>query len=77
MRNATTYHMRPQWFFTCDALANYMKIAAKKWDTHNVGTKIEAFAIAGCDSASKYFLLYTYALIHVLHRLYNIIKEES
>ena len=69
--------MRPQWFFTCDALANYMKIAAKKWDTHDVGTKVEAFAIAGCDSASKYILLCIHTLIHVFHRPFNIVKEES
>jgi hypothetical protein len=54
-----------------------MKIAAKKWDTHDVGTKVEAFAIAGCDSASKYILLRTYTLIHVLNRPFTIIEEES
>jgi len=32
-----------------------MKIAArKKWDAHEVGTKLEAFAIAGCDPLSMY-----------------------
>jgi hypothetical protein len=69
--------MHPQWFFTCDALANYMKIVAKKWDTHDVGTKVEAFAIAGCDPVSKYILLCTHTLIHVFHRPFIIIEEES
>ena len=46
------YHIRPQWYFTTEAMENYMKIAAKKWNTHDVGTKVEAFAIAGCDTLS-------------------------
>ena len=39
------YHVR--------ALEGYMKIVMKKWTTHDVGTKVEAFAIAGCDALSK------------------------
>ena len=54
MRNTPTYQIQPQWFFTSDALANYMKIATKRWSTHDVGTKVEAFAIARCDPISKH-----------------------
>lgn len=54
MRNTPTYHIQPQWYFTCDGLEKYMKIATNKWSTHDVGTKVEAFAIAGCDPISKY-----------------------
>jgi hypothetical protein len=53
VRNTPDFHMKPQWYFTTEALADYMKIAARKWDTHNVGMKVEAFAIAGCDPVSK------------------------
>jgi hypothetical protein len=53
VRNTTMYHIRPQWYFTSEALENYMKLATKKWTTHDVGTKVEAFAIAGCDALSK------------------------
>jgi hypothetical protein len=45
--------MRPQWYFTTEAMENYMKIASKKWSTHDVGTKVEAFAVAGCDALSR------------------------
>lgn len=46
--------MNPQWFFTSPELENYMHIAVrKKWDTSEVGAKLEAFAIAGCDVVSK------------------------
>jgi hypothetical protein len=31
-----------------------MKVAVKKWDLTEVGTKREAFAVAGCDVASNY-----------------------
>ena len=48
------YHIRPQWYFTSEALENYMKLATKKWTTHDVGTKVEAFTIAGCDALSKF-----------------------
>ncbi|KDR71988.1 hypothetical protein GALMADRAFT_74321 [Galerina marginata CBS 339.88] len=70
VRNTPTYHINPQWYFTSEALAGYMKIAAKKWNTHDVGTKVEAFAIAGCDAASKYCLLSPYhqEVIYVLCR---------
>ncbi|PPQ75355.1 hypothetical protein CVT25_005593, partial [Psilocybe cyanescens] len=50
VRNTPDYSIQPQWYFTTEALADYMKIAVrKKWDAHDVGIKIEAFAIAGCD----------------------------
>ncbi|KAF8164963.1 hypothetical protein B0H34DRAFT_687201 [Crassisporium funariophilum] len=55
VRNTPTYHMKPQWYFTSEALADYMKIAvSKKWNSHDVGTKVEAFAIAGCDPVNLF-----------------------
>ena len=46
--------MNPYWYFTSPALEEYMKIAVRKrWDTSEVGTKLEAFAIAGCDPISE------------------------
>jgi hypothetical protein len=46
--------MKPQWFFTSPALEEYMKIAVRtKWDTSEIGAKLEAFAIAGCDVVSE------------------------
>jgi hypothetical protein len=48
--------MGPQWYFSCEELANYMKLAVRKaWDTREIGMKVEAFAIAGCDAISMYF----------------------
>ncbi|KAJ7705040.1 hypothetical protein B0H17DRAFT_1193522 [Mycena rosella] len=42
--------MAPEWYFTSAELENYMPIATrKKWDTGEVGMKLKAFAIAGCD----------------------------
>ena len=67
MRNTPTYHIQPQWFFTSDALENYMKIAAKRWTTHDVGTKVEAFTIAGCDPISKYIQQSSHKLIHIFN----------
>ncbi|PPQ82115.1 hypothetical protein CVT25_014277 [Psilocybe cyanescens] len=50
VRNTPDYHIQPQWYFTSETLADYMKIAVRKrWDAHEVGTKIEAFSIAGCN----------------------------
>ena len=54
-----------------------MKIAAKRWTTHDVGTKVEAFAIAGCDPISKYIYQSSRELIYILCRPINDIKEES
>jgi hypothetical protein len=46
--------MKPQWFFMSPALEEYMKIAVhKRWDMSEIGTKLEAFAVAGCDVVSK------------------------
>ena len=54
VRNSADYHMKPYWYFTSPALEDYMKIAVRKrWDTSEVGTKLEAFAIAGCDVVSE------------------------
>src|ERR1700741_572414 len=50
VRNATNYHMEPQWYFTTSALEDYMPYAVRNaWQTTEVGAKLEAFAIAGCD----------------------------
>ncbi|KAJ7800798.1 hypothetical protein B0H14DRAFT_2615904 [Mycena olivaceomarginata] len=39
--NNTDFHIKPQWYFTSPELEDYMQIA--------VGSKLEAFVIAGCD----------------------------
>ena len=56
IRNTPSYHMEPKWFFTSQALMDYMKIAVpvgRAWDFAYVAAKMEAFAIAGCDPISK------------------------
>jgi hypothetical protein len=54
VRNTPDFHMQPQWYFTSLDLEEYMKVAVcKKWDTSEVGMKLEAFAVAGCDPVSK------------------------
>jgi hypothetical protein len=58
VRNTPTYHMEPKWYFSSEALKDYMKIAVpihKGWDLSHVGAKLEAFAVAGCDPVSKLF----------------------
>ncbi|KAJ6603151.1 hypothetical protein B0H10DRAFT_1957892 [Mycena sp. CBHHK59/15] len=50
VRNTAEFHMAPEWYFTSPELEAYMPIATRqKWDTGQVGMKIEAFAVAGCD----------------------------
>ncbi|KAJ7069006.1 hypothetical protein B0H15DRAFT_755894, partial [Mycena belliarum] len=50
VRNSADFHISPQWFFTSRELEQYMPIATrKKWVTAEVGAKVEAFAVAGCD----------------------------
>lgn len=47
--------MEPKWYFSSEALKDYMKIAVpihKGWDLSHVGAKLEAFAVAGCDPVS-------------------------
>jgi hypothetical protein len=59
VRNSADFHMPPYWYFTSPELERYMPLAVRKrWDTGEVGAKIEAFAVAGCDpmSAWAYFL---------------------
>ena len=58
VRNTPTYHMEPKWYFSSEALKDYMKIAVpihKGWDLSHVRAKLEAFAVAGCDPVSKLF----------------------
>ncbi|KAJ7726207.1 hypothetical protein B0H16DRAFT_1735740 [Mycena metata] len=50
VRNSPDFHMAPQWFFTSRELEQYMPIVTRqKWVTAEVGTKVEAFAVAGCN----------------------------
>lgn len=61
VRNTPTYHMNPVWFFTSEALMNYMPTAVplhKPWDLAFIGAKLEAFAIAGCDVVSKFIIIH-------------------
>ncbi|KAJ6485996.1 hypothetical protein C8R45DRAFT_828678, partial [Mycena sanguinolenta] len=50
VKNTTDIKMAPEWYFTSKELEDYMEIAThKKWVTGEVGMKLEAFAVAGCD----------------------------
>ncbi|KAJ7342566.1 hypothetical protein DFH08DRAFT_703817 [Mycena albidolilacea] len=51
VRNTPDFYMIPQWYFTSAELERYMPLAVRhKWDTGEVGCRLEAFAIAGCDT---------------------------
>ncbi|KAJ6573766.1 hypothetical protein DFH09DRAFT_1311850 [Mycena vulgaris] len=53
VRNTSDFHMAPQWYFTSKELERYMPLAVrKKWDTGEVGTRLEAFAVAGCNTTN-------------------------
>ncbi|KAL0569692.1 hypothetical protein V5O48_012265 [Marasmius crinis-equi] len=55
VRNQPENYMEPQWFFTNDRLGPYLKLATKGgWDTGKVGSRLEAFAIAGCETANLF-----------------------
>jgi hypothetical protein len=61
VRNNTDFHMEPYWYFTSSELERYMPLAIRKrWDTAQVGAKLEAFAIAGCDTLSKLYLSFAH-----------------
>jgi predicted secreted Zn-dependent protease len=48
--------MDPLWFFSSPQLAEYMPIAVgKRWNTSDVGIKLEAFAVAGSNVMSMSF----------------------
>ncbi|KAJ6491154.1 hypothetical protein C8R45DRAFT_1096671 [Mycena sanguinolenta] len=50
VHNRADFYMAPEWFFTSNELENYMPIATRrKWVTGEVGMRIEAFAVVGCD----------------------------
>ncbi|KAF7292671.1 hypothetical protein MIND_01165300 [Mycena indigotica] len=50
-RNNPDFAMEPYWWFSNKAVEEYMPIATRKtWNTGEVGFKLEAFAIAGCDA---------------------------
>ncbi|KAJ7862682.1 hypothetical protein B0H14DRAFT_3863116 [Mycena olivaceomarginata] len=46
--NSTDFHMKPKWYFTSKELMR-IAVGRKTWNTEAVGSKIEVFAIAGCD----------------------------
>ncbi|TFK59072.1 hypothetical protein BDN72DRAFT_781255 [Pluteus cervinus] len=55
VRDTTKYAMKPQWFFTDPELEPYLPIAVgNHWDTAQVGTQLEAFAIADCKVGSMW-----------------------
>ena len=61
VQNSPEYHMKPYWYFTTPTLEEYMKIVVQeKWDTSEVSTKLEAFAIAGCEVVSELQMIKSY-----------------
>ncbi|KAJ7783595.1 hypothetical protein DFH07DRAFT_726892 [Mycena maculata] len=58
VRNSPDFSMQPQWFFTSRELEAYMPLATRRrWVTSEVRTKMEAFAVAGCNILSTCHLL--------------------
>ena len=56
VHNTPEYIMEPVWFFMSEALLDYMPTAVsihKPFNIAYVGSKIKAFAVAGCDVVSK------------------------
>ncbi|KAJ6476564.1 hypothetical protein DFH09DRAFT_952319 [Mycena vulgaris] len=50
VRNNPDYNTKPKWFFTSPELEEYMQVACRKrWDTGEVGMRLEAFALAGSN----------------------------
>ena len=55
VRSKTNFHTEPQWYFTTSALEEFLPYAVRKgWQTTEVGAKLEAFAIAGCELGREY-----------------------
>ncbi|KAJ7865581.1 hypothetical protein B0H14DRAFT_2347875 [Mycena olivaceomarginata] len=55
VRSNTDFNSDPYWFFTSAELRHYMPLAIRKrWDTAEVGVKLEAFSVAGCDAMSEF-----------------------
>ncbi|KAK6980889.1 hypothetical protein R3P38DRAFT_3334080 [Favolaschia claudopus] len=68
VRNNVDFKMEPEWYFTSKELENYMEIVTrKKWSTSEVGMRLEAFAIAGCDPAN---------MLRTTHQKVNFMKGE-
>ncbi|KAJ7803496.1 hypothetical protein B0H13DRAFT_1671678 [Mycena leptocephala] len=78
VRDSADFHMQPQWFFTSRELEQYMPIATrKKWVTQEVGTKIEVFAVAGCDITSACFNSMYFMHAHTAPDLLRTSKQKA
>jgi hypothetical protein len=72
--------MDPQWYFTSSELHDYMKFAVRRqWDIGEMGAKIEAFAVAGCDPASWYSNVFCVpkSLTGLLFETYSLTQSRS
>lgn len=50
VRNTVDFRMTPVFYFTRPDIEEYMPIAiGRLWDTYAVGSRIEAFVLAGCS----------------------------
>ncbi|KAL0572269.1 hypothetical protein V5O48_009695 [Marasmius crinis-equi] len=55
VRSTPDNFMEPQWFFTNDKIAPYLRLATKGgWDTGKVGARLQAFAVAGCETSNLF-----------------------
>ncbi|KAJ6461311.1 hypothetical protein C8R45DRAFT_842098 [Mycena sanguinolenta] len=53
VRNSLDFNCDPFWYFTSPELRQYLPIGVRKrWDMAEVGMRLEAFAVTGCDTLS-------------------------
>ncbi|KAJ7233791.1 hypothetical protein C8J57DRAFT_1090264 [Mycena rebaudengoi] len=78
VRNNADFHAKPHWYFTSPELENYMKIAChQRWDTVQIGTKIEAFAVAGSDVLSESFFTCYMCVLTIFLDLLRTSKQKA
>ncbi|KAH9853434.1 hypothetical protein C2E23DRAFT_859032 [Lenzites betulinus] len=49
VRNTPDYPLKPRWWFTSNALDEFLRGNVRKFEPERIGVMAEAFAIAGCD----------------------------
>lgn len=53
-RGTTAFKSDPRWYFSNEGMESYLKFVVRKgWNTMNIGTQLEVFAIAACNPLCK------------------------
>jgi hypothetical protein len=64
VRSTSSVALDPRWYFSSPEIEAYLKLVVRaRWDTAEIGARLEAFSIAGCNTLGAPRLCFLYSSV--------------